>query len=137
MKGAKSAYILPYPYEKGHFCLYYESSVREYAFMRDETFAMAADEWNMLPFGGAKRGDDEDERIHTYARLLLPADSFVRLSFARDEKLLLRIVMDAHLPGMRTAALELLSALYPRLLCEGGSLAALRAAALKLAHILL
>jgi hypothetical protein len=126
-QGAQGVYVLPYPYEKGHFCLYFDGGRREFAFMRDEPFARAAKEWSSFPLIEPLACDEQTLRILTYARLMRERGAPPGFLFYPRKAPFARLMDDP--PGHEAAAITLLSALYPGYPARGQSLAALRGAA--------
>ncbi|MGI5900407.1 MAG: hypothetical protein ACOX8S_10870 [Christensenellales bacterium] len=110
--GAKSAYVMPYPYEKGHFCLYYGDGRREYVRLCDGIYEEAARAWRELEIPGIGCGAGEEElRLMTYMRLIKGREGPPREPTPK-EKALIRLLMDARLPGMKERILRLLGECY-------------------------
>jgi hypothetical protein len=131
--GAKSAYVMPYPYEKGHFCLYYDDGRREYARLSDDVYEQAVKAWGGLEAcQGGCEGDDE-LRLLTYIRLMNGKEEGSGEPSQR-EKELIRLLMDAHLPGMRGRAIRLVGECYSDNLRAGRGMRQLEACARKCLH---
>ena len=131
--GAKSVFVLPYPYRSGHFCSYFEGGGTVYSSMPDEALITALNEWlALLPdIGEIESQDISLMRLRTYARLLESrsageAESSGELS--EREKLLVRLVMDRNLRGIRDIALDKIAGIYCDCLREGGKKSVLLAA---------
>ena len=131
--GAKSSFLLPYPYKQGHFCVYYGADEKKFEFLSDEAYVDAAASWLELSVEPKER-DDEVLQLITYKKLMQNANREF-FSAQEDEKKLFRLLMDAHLTGIFRIAMVQLRKVYSRNCRSKRSLYWVKAAVNKLLEI--
>ncbi len=134
--GAKSAYVLHYPYEKGHFRLYYGDGRSEYAWLGDEIYREASRAWRKLEVPGDGHGESDDELLLlTYIRLMRK-NSRASNAPSLKERALIRLLMDAHIPGMKGRIIRLVGECYSDNLRQKRGMGHVEACARKCFHSL-
>lgn len=126
-QGARHVFVVPYPYRRAHFLVYDEQGGCTEAWLSDNACRQAVHLFLQT--------DAPISNYCLYTLALTSADSPCPETLCDQEKALIRLCLDAHLPQVREKAIEQILTLYPQYKKEARNTAVLGACARYLSSV--
>ena len=103
--GARHVFVVPYPYQNGHFYVFNGQGGKQARWLSDCAFMHAVEQFSSMDISV------NNCRLYTY--WLLCSAGYANHTPTQEERELIRLCLDANLPQLRAKAKQLIFTLYP------------------------